>query len=197
MPQLLASVPNTIAADAESAIAIRETHWGFAVTEARPDATADLISTVLGRIAGAALLLAAFALWVTPGANLNGDLVVMKLALTVSLLAAGAALIWHARHEWRPELQVDATHREIRLALRSIFGDVRTLTRLRMREIDACFIRPSRELDGYSDLCFRVLGDDTPLRLATAPVEQLRPVLERLTRDLRTPRERVELRIAS
>jgi hypothetical protein len=197
MSFLMAAAPDTIAVDDLSAIAIRETHWGFAVIEARPDATADLISTVLGRIAGAALLLAALALWVLPGADRGADLIPMKLALTASLLAAGIALIWHARHEWRPELQVDATHREIRMALRSMFGDIRTLTRLRMREIDECFIRPSRELDGYSDLCFRVLGSDSPLRLATAPVEQLRPVLERLTRDLRTPRERIELRIAS
>lgn len=197
MSHVLAAAPDTIFADGTSAIAIRETLWGFVVIEARTDGTADLISTVLGRIAGAALLIVALALWVMPGAILAPDMILMKLALTASLLAAGFALVYHARHEWRPELQVDAAHREIRLALRSMFGEVRTKARLRMAEIDECFIRPSREFDGYSDLCFRILGDDTPLRMATAPVEQLRPVLERLTRDLRTPRQRVELRLAS
>ena len=134
---------------------------------------------------------------VMPGAIFAPDMILMKLALTASLLAAGFALVYHARRDWRPELQVDAAHREIRLALRSMFGDVRTRARLRMAEIDECFIRPSREIDGYSDLCFRILGDDAPLRLATAPVAQLRPVLERLSRDLRTPRQRIELRLAS
>jgi hypothetical protein len=50
---------------------------------------------------------------------------------------------------------------------------------------------------GVTELCFRVVGLAEPVRIAAGPVTDLAPVLERLTRDLRTPRERVELRMAS
>jgi hypothetical protein len=65
-----------------------------------------------------------------------------------------------------------------------------------MREIEQVFVRPSAGQQGLTELCFRVTGLSEPVRIAAGHVGDLAPVLERLTRDLRTPRERVALRMA-
>jgi hypothetical protein len=95
-----------------------------------------------------------------------------------------------------PELQVDAVLREIRLAARNAHGASRLVNRIPMRDIEEFFVTPSSDQPEATELFFRVTGLAEPVRIAAGSVADLAPVLQRLARDLRTPRERVELRMA-
>ncbi len=173
---------------------VHDTQWGFIVYEAstRPE---DMLAETGFKFMAFAALFAAGAQWLLPGSLFSGDVLIMKLGLTSVLTAAG---IWFLRASTRaetPELQVDAARREIRIATRNAHGTSRIRSRIAMRDIEECFVRPGRPED-RRELCFRVTGQQAPVRIAAGGAGDLAPVLARLTRDLRTPRERVALRMA-
>ncbi len=172
---------------------IHDTQWGFIVHETARDARGVLAETWWKFIAFAAIF-AAGAQWLLPGSLYTGDVLIMKLGLTAALVGTAFWVLRNASHEGWPELQVDAVRREIRVATRHANGSSRVRSRIAMRDIEGCFVRPGREDE--TELCFRVLGQDEPVRIAAGTAGELAPVLERLTRDLRTPRERVALRMA-
>ena len=175
---------------------IRDTRWGFVVTE-RPEATSwEAVSEAVLKFLALTVALAAGAQWLLPGSMFAGDVVVMKLALTAPLCALALVLFRFADRGFLPELQVDAALREIRLGLRNARGATRVANRFPMREIEEVFVRPSADEPGRTELCFRIDGLRDPVRIAAGPVADLAQVLERLARDLRTPRERVALRMA-
>jgi hypothetical protein len=89
------------------------------------------------------------------------------------------------------ELQVDAALREIRVGVAQLRGTSHVQNRIPMRDIEESSSAPIRPSRGQTELCFRVTGLAEPVRIAAGNVADLAPVLERLTRDLRTPRERV------
>jgi hypothetical protein len=187
------------AADATSfvpALDIRDTHWGFVVTENAPDLSREAMAETGMKLGAALLFLAAAAQWLLPGSMFSGDVLVMKLALTAALSGVAGVLFVFADRGFVAELQVDAALREIRLCARTLRGAIRVQNRIPMREIEEVFVRPDAEEPGQTELCFRVDGVAEPVRIAAGTAGDLAPVLERLTRDLRTPRERVELRLA-
>jgi hypothetical protein len=178
------------------ALEIRDTQWGFVVSEPANGLSRETLSEAALKFTSAALLIAAAAQWLMPGSMFSGDVVVMKLVLTAALAALAAVLFRVADRGAVTELQVDAALREIRVGDRTLHGASRIRNRIPMREIEEVFVRPDSMEPGQTELCFRVTGHADPIRIASASVAELAPVLERLTRDLRTPRERVELRLA-
>jgi hypothetical protein len=156
----------------------------------------DILSEATLRFGAAVLVLAAAAQWLLPGSMFSGDVVLMKLVLTAALAAGAAVLFRIADRGFVAELQVDAALREIRVGARTLRGASRVRNRIPMRDIEEVFVRPDAGQPGRTELCFRVLGLAEPVRIAAGRVGDLAPVLERLTRDLRTPRERVARRMA-
>ena len=175
---------------------IRDTSWGFAVTEGAAGLSAALLSSAALRFGAVVLMLAAAAQWLLPGSLFSGDVLVMKLVLTLLLGVLAAVLMRAADRGVLAELQVDAALREVRLGTRSARGAAQLSNRIPMRDIEEVFVRPAAGRPGMTELCFRVTGFAEPVRIAAGNVADLAPVLERLTRDLRTPRERVTLRMA-
>ncbi len=183
-------------ADVPAALEIRDTRWGFVVTEVpRPGRAGELPELGLKFVA-ATFLVSALAQWLLPGSIFSGDVVVMKLILTFALLGAAATVFAFADRGFGAELQVDAVLREIRVCTRNAQGVAHLTDCIAMRDIEECFLRPS-ERPGLTEICFRVAGHAEPVRIAAGLLTDIAPILERLTRDLRTPRERVELRMAS
>lgn len=176
---------------------IRDTQWGFIVTENGPSLSREAMAEAAMKFGAALLLAAAAAQWLLPGSMFAGDILVMKLVLTAALAGLAAVLFVFADRGFVAELQVDAALREIRLCARTLRGTTRVQNRIPMRDIEEVFVRPDSEELGQTELCFRVDGVAEPVRIAAGSAGDLAPVLERLTRDLRTPRERVELRLAS
>jgi hypothetical protein len=179
------------------ALDIRDTQWGFVVTENAPDVSREAVTEVAMKSGAALLLLAAATQWLLPGSMFSGDVLLMKLVLAAALAGMAGVLFVFADRGFIPELQVDAALREIRLCARTLRGVTRVQNRIPMREIEEVFVRPDAEEPGLTELCFRVDGVAEPVRIAAGSAGDLAPVLERLTRDLRTPRARVELRLAS
>jgi len=172
---------------------IHDTQWGFIVHEAAPDASGMIAETFFKFVAFAAVF-GAGAQWLLPGSLFSGDVLVMKLGLSAALVGAAIWMLRNSAQEGWPELQVDAARREIRIATRTSDGASRVRSRIAMRDIEECFVR--RGAGEATELCFRVMGLDDPVRIAAGTAGDLAPVLERLTRDLRTPRERLALRMA-
>jgi hypothetical protein len=179
------------------ALEIRDTQWGFVVTESGHGLSHDLLAEAAMKFAAVAALIAAAAQWLMPGSMFSGDVLAMKLVLTAALAGLAGVLFRFADRGTVTELQVDAALREIRVGDRTLRGASRIRNRIPMREIAEVFVRPDSTEPGQTELCFRVTDHADPIRIASATVSELAPVLERLTRDLRTPRERVELRLAS
>jgi hypothetical protein len=182
-------------ADDAGALDIRDTPWGFVVTETARHAGPDHLSELVLKFAAACLAVAALAQWLLPGSLFSGEVVLMKLALTLVLGGAAASVFRFADRGFRAELQVDAVLREIRVGSRNVRGIARISHRFAMRSIEECFLRPA-DRPGLTEVCFRVTGHAEPVQIAAGAVTDIAPILERLTRDLRTPRERVELRMA-
>jgi hypothetical protein len=183
-------------AGAPAALDIRDTRWGFLVTEVPHPGRADQLPELGLKFVAAAFLVAALAKWLLPGSILSGDVVVMKLILTFALLGAAAAVFGFADRGFGAELQVDAVLREIRVCSRNAQGVAHVTDCIAMLDIEECFVRPA-EREGFTEICLRVAGQAEPVAIAAGRLTDIAPILQRLTRDLRTPRERVELRMAS
>jgi hypothetical protein len=179
------------------ALEIRDTRWGFVVTEPADAVSRVLLSAAALKIVAVVFLVAAAAQWLMPGSMFSGDVLVMKLVLTAALSGLAVDFLRAADRGFVAELQVDAALREIRVGSRTLSGISRIQNRIPMRDIEEVFVRPGADQPGQTELCFRVAGLAEPVRIAAGHVGDLAPVLERLTRDLRTPRERVALRMAS
>jgi hypothetical protein len=184
---MLASIP---------ALAIRDTSWGFVATPRTEGLSREVVTEAALKFLAITMLAGASAQWLLPGAIFAGDVVVMKLVLTALLGGLAALLFRFADQGFLPELQVDAALREIRLGARNAHGATRVANRIPMREIEEVFVRAAAREPGVTELCFRVAGHADPVRIAAGSVADLAPILERLARDLRTPRERVALRMA-
>jgi hypothetical protein len=178
------------------ALEIRDTGWGFVVTELPGGPSWEIASEAILKFLALTVALAAFAQWLLPGSIFAGDVVVMKLGLTAALGCLAFVLFRFADRGFLPELQVDAALREIRVGARNAHGATRVVNRIPMRDIEEFFVRACADQPGTTELCFRVAGLSEPVRIAAGTVADLAPVLERLARDLRTPRERVALRMA-
>ena len=64
---------------------------------------------------GAALFLSAIGLWVMPGSDFSGGVLLMKLVLSLTAAIIGLALIQQGRASTPPEVEIDTVRREIRL----------------------------------------------------------------------------------
>ena len=70
-------------------------------------------------ILGAALILAAVGLWVMPGSELSGDVMLMKLVLSLTAAFIGISLTQQGKAPNAPEVQIDTVRHEIRLVRRN------------------------------------------------------------------------------
>ncbi|MEO9576016.1 MAG: hypothetical protein ABJ263_01880 [Tateyamaria sp.] len=66
-------------------------------------------------VGGVALVLAAFGVWVAPGAGIEPDLALFKLGVSVALGFAGLAIMQAGRAQPAVEFEIDTLRREVRL----------------------------------------------------------------------------------
>jgi hypothetical protein len=66
-------------------------------------------------ILGVSLMLAAVGLWVMPGSDLSSDVLLMKLALSLTAVGVGLSLAQQGKPQSMPEVQIDTIRREVRL----------------------------------------------------------------------------------
>lgn len=97
------------------------------------DGARSVLRTVQ-RFAGAALVLAALGLWVTPGANWAMDVALFKLALSLAMGFSGLALWQMGTGSAHFEIELDTEASEVRLT-RMIHGRMRPVVRCRFNEL--------------------------------------------------------------
>ena len=161
-----------------------QTYWGYVVTEGDRAQSRGRVFERLGKLVGVSSVLAALGLWVLPGALVGGDVAVMKLALTVGLLLAGAVLIWSARAGFNDEMQVDLVRKELRLGQRNISGDYRLNALVEFGEVGSVFLMRSKKPGEAARLFLRIGNSDRALEVAEGRAEYLEPLKERLARDI-------------
>lgn len=182
-------------ADAPPVLDIRDTRWGFVATERSARVGMAQAREFGLKLVAGAFLLAALGQWLLPGSLFSGDVIVMKIALSAALGAAAFVIFRHSDRGFVAELHVDAAMREVRLGTRNLRGMSQVRLRILMHDIEECFARPSGD-EGLMEICLRVAGHAEPVRIAAGAPSDLAPFLERLTRDLRTPRDGLYMRKA-
>tara|TARA_R100000541_G_scaffold6972_2_gene14518 strand:- start:903 stop:1397 length:495 start_codon:yes stop_codon:yes gene_type:complete len=81
------------------------------------------------RLLGAALVLAASGLWLTPGSNFGSDVMLFKVGLSALSVMLGASLMLSGQKPALPEIQIDTLRRELRLVRPRTVGAQRVLQR--------------------------------------------------------------------
>ena len=172
-----------------------QTYWGYVVTEGDQAQSRGRAFERVGKMIGFACVLAAMGLWLLPGALTGPDLVVMKLALTVGLMMAGAVLIWSAGAGFNDEVQVDLVRKELRVGQRNISGDFRLSAQVGFRDVGSVFLMRSKKRGEPARLFLRIGNSDQALEVASGRAEFLEPLRERLARDInKAARDELRLR---
>lgn len=87
------------------------------------------------RIFGAALVCAAVALWLMPGAGWQQDIMLFKLVLSVVALGAGIGLLQSSARPPAPAVEIDSIRREIRLVRLAKRGKPTILQRCAFKDL--------------------------------------------------------------
>ncbi|WP_421703955.1 hypothetical protein [Aliiroseovarius sp.] len=173
---------------------VYQTYWGYVVTEGDRAQSRGKAFERVGKVLGLGCVMAAAGLWLLPGALTGPDIVVMKLALTVGLMMAGAVLIWSAKAGFNDEMQVDLVRKELRVGQRNISGDYRLSAQVGFADIGSVFLMRSKKRGEPARLFLRIGNSDQALEVATGRADFLEPLRERLARDI-TKAARDELRL--
>lgn len=72
---------------------------------------------------GAVLLLAAVGLWAMPGSDWSGDLLLIKLVLSLMMVLGGIAMLHTPSTSTAPEVEIDTIRREVRVVRRGKDSD--------------------------------------------------------------------------
>lgn len=189
------SVPSRVDTGDDRGLDLIEMPWGFRLRPADMEAggTDAVIEIALSAI-GAVLVLTAFGQWLLPGSLYTGDMVMMKLVLTVILAVAGAAIFSMSARGFRPEVQVDGSRGEIRFLSRNPRGRGRILATVELERIIGVGI--TKSIDGPDCHCLLyILNGAKPLRLATGPEPEVREIKARVESFVITPEERLSARL--
>jgi len=181
--------------DGSLALMVRETHWGYIIREREAGSDRRLLRDALLVFLSAVLLAVGLGQWLMPGALFAADLIAIKVAITAAMLGVGLACLHSVGRETRIEVQVDTVRRELRVTERDRRGTERLIQRVPMREIDSAYVKRGARSQAGGHLLLRLAESDAPLHLATGSERELRLLHDRLRRDLKPARERVERRL--
>lgn len=71
---------------------------------------------------GTVLILAAVGLWAMPGSDWSGDLLLIKLVLSLTIALGGIALLHTPNTQSAAEVEIDTVRREVRVVRRNAMG---------------------------------------------------------------------------
>lgn len=179
----------TRVSDAARGPRVVQTHWGYRVTESERVQARGRAFEWGGKILGAVCMLTAFGFWILPGAAYEADTLVMKMALSVSLLLSGLMLIWSARSGYNNEVQVNKTREDVRIGLRNNAGEFHVKTSIFFSEISSIYLMRSKKLGEPARLFLRIGNSDQAIEVADGRVEALELLRERLAKDI-SPKSR-------
>lgn len=189
------SIGERLAESGPRSLQVTETHWGYIVRETLPWLNRGAALEASLRLIGLGAVIGAYGFWLVPGALLVGDVIAMKLVVSLLLAVSGAALYLYANKGFRPELQVDTARRELRFAYRNGRGMSRIGSRIAFGGIESIYVQRNQGEPGRARLYARVAGMPVGLHLIDGPEAALNRLHRRLCVDFVPPKERVEARL--
>ncbi len=175
----------------QGALSISETYWGYEIRD-RVDRfdRSHLLEPVL-RFLGLVLVLTAYGQWFLPASLYGTEAVATKALLCFLLGVAGCWVYWLSSRGFSTQIEVDTVRREIRVVRRNGQGRRRVVNAIRMRFVESAFIQRTKGRASQAHLFLRVKPNDVLLHVADGPEHELEALLRRLSRDMRSPEERL------
>ncbi|MEM9708456.1 MAG: hypothetical protein AAF871_06640 [Pseudomonadota bacterium] len=175
-----------------SSVPVTETHWGYILREAERPWGGVALAEASCRFLGLVLVIAAYAQWLIPASLFPSDPLSTKISLSIILSVGGAGVYYLANRGLRREVQVDTAERQVRFARRSVRGRPNVIRVVPFEAISGVFVN---RREGGAELCLRLEGFDTSVRLASGVERDLNLLHARLCRDFKTAEQRMEARL--
>lgn len=172
-----------------------ETNWGYILRSKAKNAGHGSALNAGFRFFGMILVAAAFAHWLVPEGLYRNDPWAAKSAITGLLSAAGAVIYAIGLLVQGYEVQVDTSVREVRLARRRRKDVARVTQSIPFAGVESVFVE--RHPGKPADLLLRVKGAREPIKLLSGLERELNLLHARLCRDLKSPQERMEMRLSA
>lgn len=126
------------------------------------------IRVVLFRILGTALVLGASGMWLMPGSQIDGDLMLIKLGISVFFFFCGLALLMRNHEHNQPDAFFDPIRREVRVMQKNDRGRPQIILKRAYESLGAVEFSSNavqiHDVDG--SLLMRLLIDDADVRHA-------------------------------
>ena len=116
-----------------------------------------------------------------------------KALLCFLLGVAGCWVYWLSSRGFSTQIEVDTVRREIRVVRRNGQGRRRVVNAIRMRMVQSAFIQRTKGRASQAHLFLRVKPDQALLHVADGPEPELEALLRRLSRNMRSPEDRVAM----
>jgi len=126
------------------------------------------IRVVMFRVFGTALLLSASAMWLMPGSQLDGELMLLKLGVSIFFFFCGLALLMRNHEDNQPDAYFDPIRHEVRVLQKNDKGRPQTILRRSYDSLGSVdFSRNAVELfDVDGSTLMRLVIDDSNVRKA-------------------------------
>lgn len=174
-------------------IQLTETHWGYILSTKRGTADGLAMSEALMRFVGIVSVMAAYAIWLVPEALVSADASQLKAVTASVLIVLGATMYFVFGRARVVETQVDTSAREIRLARRAGNGSAKVILRIPFGSVQSAYVR--RDDGKPAELHLR-LGAEETIHIVSGLERELNLVHGRFCRDLKSPQERMEMRLS-
>lgn len=124
------------------------------------------LRVVMFRVAGTALIMAAAGLWMVPGSLEDGELLLLKLGISIFFFFCGLALLMRNHEDTQPDAYFDPIRHEVRVLQKNDRGHPQTILRRGYDSLgSADFRNNSVELyDVDGSLLMRLVIDDPAVR---------------------------------
>lgn len=169
--------------------------WGYSLTDHGGVQGGDTMLRAFCRFLGGALILSSVGLWALPNAVVLDDtvLLTMKLALTCLFVGLGGLLYLFGRDEGVASTQVDLDDRTVRRGRINSKGAFETDVSIPFEDVTGLLLTSNKTAGRglRSSLYLRLddgAGDMTAIEILSGPEQLLRPIRERVLRDLKNDR---------
>jgi len=163
---------------------VSETYWGYVVRPSEPLLERAALIEMIATFSGVLAFMAAFGIWLLPGADDSAQVWPFKLAGTAVFVLFATWLIWTARTGRVRELHLDRAKREIRIVARNRKGQGRLLSVHPFASVASIVLRHHASGMFPARLCLRLADSGQVLNVARSGADELLPIRDRLVADL-------------
>lgn len=166
------------------ALHLRDTYWGYVITNDTPARRRAVLVEVLSVTMGVLLMMAAVGQWALPGSASGVEMWAMKGAISLVFGILGAVLFWYGRRGLAYEVQIDVVKREARTVLRNRRGITHVLDAVPFGQVGSAFVNRARTPFGVSRLFMRLGESQNLIEVASGDESALNLLHSRLSRDM-------------